>query len=147
GGKLTIETQKVELNEEYGRIHPDVPAGPFAMLSVSDNGCGMTPEVQSRIFEPFFTTKKEDGGTGLGLPVVHGIVKQSGGHLEVSSEIGLGTTFKILLPRHLRENDLPPRVDDQEGRGEHLPRGNETILLVEDESGVRRFAKQILENC
>ncbi len=141
GGKLTIETQNVEWSQEDARTRPDREPGSYVMLSVKDTGCGMSPDVQAQIFEPFYTTKKDGGGTGLGLSVVHGIVMQSDGHLEVVSEPGAGSTFKILLPRlHTPE----PRVDEPADPHD-LPKGTETILLVEDEDGVRSLEKHLLE--
>jgi two-component system cell cycle sensor histidine kinase/response regulator CckA len=141
GGKLTIETANVQLDEEYARIHIEVPPGRYIVLSVSDTGMGMTPEVKERIFEPFFTTKENDKGTGLGLSTAYGIVKQSGGNILVYSEPGKGTAFKIYLPR----------VDGplEEGRervveGE-IPHGEETVLIVEDYEEVRQLAVQVLE--
>jgi CheY-like chemotaxis protein len=109
------------------------------MLSVSDTGTGMSPEVRGRIFEPYFTTKDVGKGTGLGLSTAYGIVRQSEGHISVSSEIGLGTTFRIYLPR----SEAPEPVAADAG-GEKMPQGNEHILLVEDDSSVRRLSKELL---
>jgi len=140
GGKLTIETANVELDEEYARTHISVTPGPYVRLSVSDTGVGIPMEVKEKVFEPFFTTKEKGKGTGLGLSTVYGIVKQSGGNIWVYSEPGYGTTFKIYLPRV--EEDL----DTLHGRDEtdSLPRGSETVLLVEDEPSVRDLAHRLL---
>jgi two-component system cell cycle sensor histidine kinase/response regulator CckA len=141
GGKLTIETANVELDEFYARSHGDVKPGHYVMFSVSDTGVGMTPEVRERIFEPFFTTKEKGKGTGLGLSTSYGIVKQSEGDIWVYSVQGKGTTFKIYLPRV----NEPLEEIRKEVLKEELPRGNETILIVEDEEEVRKLAGKILE--
>ncbi|MDI7261825.1 MAG: ATP-binding protein, partial [Thermodesulfobacteriota bacterium] len=142
GGKLTIETSNVKLSEAYARTHMEVTPGHYVMLSVSDSGAGMTPEVRERIFEPFFTTKGKGKGTGLGLSTVYGIVKQSGGNINVYSEPGFGTTFKIYLPRVEEEEDNLQRKDLDIS----LSTGNETILLAEDEQSVRELAARILRD-
>ncbi len=139
GGKLTIETANVRLDEEYARQHMEVIPGEYILLAVSDTGCGMEENVQAHIFEPFFTTKELGKGTGLGLATCYGIVKQSGGSIWVYSELEHGTTFKIHLPRVAKEADASPR----EIVGV-LPHGTETILLVEDELLVRSIAVQAL---
>ena len=143
GGRLTLETQNVDLDQHYAQIHPEVTAGRYVMLAVSDTGSGISPEVQERIFEPFFTTKEVGRGTGMGLAAVFGIVKQSGGHIEVCSEPGRGATFRIYLPR-LIDTTVAPKVPAPRG---HNPRGTETILIVEDDTAVRQLTNRILTNC
>jgi len=140
GGKLTIETMNVELDENYVREHVTVRPGSYVMIAISDTGIGMTEEIRGRIFEPFFTTKEPGKGTGLGLSTVYGIVKQSDGYVWVYSEAGIGTTFKVYLPRV----DAPADVTPHETNGLPNHRGTETILLVEDEDGVRALVRQIL---
>jgi two-component system, cell cycle sensor histidine kinase and response regulator CckA len=142
GGKLTLETGNIELDEEYCRPRPDVEAGDYVMLGVSDTGTGMDEATKAQIFEPFFTTKPQGQGTGLGLATVYGIIKQNGGHIAVYSEPDKGTTFKVYWPRTEGAKSAPTT-----GRitGE-LPRGNETILVVEDEEQLRRFACRMLRH-
>lgn len=141
GGKLTIETANVTLGEDYARQHVSVVAGEYVMLSVSDTGTGMSAEVQRHIFEPFFTTKDVGKGTGLGLATVYGIVKESAGNIWVYSEEGVGTTFKVYFPRVSEKS----AAEAAEITHAELPRGSETILLVEDEELVRMLARRILE--
>lgn len=141
GGKITIKTENVVLDEEYAGGHMEVVPGNYVMLSISDTGCGMTKEVMERIFEPFFTTKERGKGTGLGLSVVYGIVKQSGGNIWVYSEPGQGTIFKIYLPKVEEEGKELQR----KGNKEDVPRGNETILVVEDDDSVRKLAVRFLK--
>ncbi|MHB8879227.1 MAG: ATP-binding protein, partial [Myxococcaceae bacterium] len=141
GGRLTIETSNAELDDAYASQHTAVKPGPYVMLAVTDTGCGMDEKVRARLFEPFFTTKPQGKGTGLGLATVFGIVKQSGGSIWVYSEPGKGTTFKVYLPRELGEVVANSRTQ----RAVTRATGDETILVVEDESAVRLLAKRILE--
>ena len=140
GGKLTIETDNVTLDEQSA-VQRGVQSGSYVRLQVKDTGVGMSPEVQARIFEPFFTTKAVGKGTGLGLSTVYGILQQSGGHIEVTSAPGEGTTFRVLLPR-VREDDAAP--DAAAAAPPPPSRGSETILLVEDETSVRNLALMVL---
>ncbi len=140
GGRLTIETRDVVFDEDYCRIRPDAKAGRYIQLAISDSGLGMTAEVKARIFEPFFTTKGIGKGTGLGLATVFGIIKQSGGLIEVYSEVGVGTVFKIFFPA-IAEHEMAA----SEQQSINVQRGHETVLLVEDESEVRKIAKLVLE--
>jgi two-component system cell cycle sensor histidine kinase/response regulator CckA len=140
GGKLIIEIHDVELGEDITYRRLGVHAGQYIALSVSDSGCGMDEETQSRIFEPFFTTKEVGKGTGLGLSTVYGIVKQSAGDIWVYSELGKGTTFKVYLPRYMGESEAAPLQTIHPS----LPGGEETVLLVEDEPTVQALAARIL---
>ncbi len=140
GGKLTIGTSNVELDEAYIATHLGAKAGPHVMLSLTDSGAGMSQEVLSRIFEPFYTTKGVGEGTGLGLSMVFGIVQQSGGGIHVYSEPGHGSTFKIYLPAVTELLSRRQRIAETAGRG-----GSETILLVEDDDGVRALALRCLQ--
>jgi signal transduction histidine kinase len=142
GGRLMIETQSLVLTEANVRADADIEPGAYARLSISDNGTGMSPEVMSRIFEPFFTTKELGKGTGLGLATVYGIIKQSNGHINVSSEPGHGTTFKIYLPM-LLDTAHPPAGAVTPFT---MPTGHETILLVDDDEGIRSLSRLVLES-
>jgi CheY-like chemotaxis protein len=140
GGKLLIETANVDLDEEYCVMHPYVRPGRFVMLAVSDTGHGMSEEIKRQIFEPFFTTKPKGTGTGLGLATIYGVVKQAKGSIEVYSEVGKGTTFKIYVPRVDDKTAGPPESSPPM----ELLGGSETVLLVEDEAVVRDLGVRIL---
>jgi signal transduction histidine kinase len=141
GGKLTIATNNVTLDENYARTHTGTTAGDYVMLSVSDTGTGMTDEVKTHLFEAFFTTKPKGKGTGLGLATCQTIVQQCNGHIAVDSEVDKGATFKIYFPRV--EQSL--HVEARPSLTGPLPRGTETLLVVEDEPAVRHLAHSLLE--
>jgi len=141
GGSLIIETANVELDAHDCTRHTPLIPGPHVMLAVSDSGIGMNAEIRSRLFEPFFTTKPKDQGTGLGLATTYGAVKQAGGTIEVYSESGQGTVFKIYLPRVTAQ----PEGKTEPVREELYRGGNETVFVVEDDESVRRLAVRILE--
>lgn len=140
GGLLTIETRNIYVEDQKAETYPDLRTGPYTLLSVSDNGCGMDEDIRSHLFEPFFTTKEVGKGTGLGLAMVYGIVKQSGGDITVYSEPERGTTFKIYLPAYpgSTANEVNPQVQTL------IQGGNETILLVEDDESVRDLVQETL---
>lgn len=138
-GRLTIELANVHLDEAYTRQHDEVTPGQYVMLAVSDTGAGMSPEVIARAFEPFFSTKPEGKGSGLGLSMVYGFVKQSGGHIKIYSEPGQGTTVKVFLPRAMQAEDVAVRVDTGSVEG-----GTEVVLVVEDDAEVREVVVAML---
>jgi PAS domain S-box-containing protein len=139
GGRVTIEVRNAELDETYARDHAEARAGSYVMLALSDTGCGMDQATMARVFEPFFSTKGEHG-TGLGLATVYGIVQQSGGHVAVYSELGHGTIFKVYLPRI----DKKPLGSKSQAGQTVVPRGSETVLLVEDADAVRALCRHVL---
>jgi PAS domain S-box-containing protein len=140
GGKLLLETRNVVLDEAYAQANPDAKPGPYVMLAVSDNGTGMPQDVLDKVFEPFFTTKEVGKGSGLGLSMVYGFVKQSGGHIRIYSEVGHGTTIKLYLPPARGQVEAAPAAVAP------LPHGNETILVVEDDALVRNFVTAQLQS-
>jgi two-component system, cell cycle sensor histidine kinase and response regulator CckA len=143
GGRVIVATRETWLDEFEASRHSGAKPGGYVALSVTDTGCGMGPEVLGHLFEPFFTTKPHGEGTGLGLASVHGIVKGAGGHTVVRSEVGIGSTFELRFPRARPRDSLavanPPAVPARSTQG-----GGETILVVEDEGGVRRLVATIL---
>jgi PAS domain S-box-containing protein len=141
GGRLSIETGNTDLTESYARKHSDVRPGPYAVLTVTDTGCGMDEATQARVFEPFFTTKVQGKGTGLGLATVYGIVKQSGGHIELVSQHGRGSLFRVYLPT---AEDAVPTLTIPHARTK-TPTGTETVLLAEDDEALRSLARRVLE--
>jgi CheY-like chemotaxis protein len=142
GGKLLIATSAVEIGAAHARQHPEARPGWFACLTVTDTGSGMDQKVLPRIFEPFFTTKEVGKGTGLGLATIYGIVKQHQGWIEVQSEIGVGSTFKVFLPvtSEIRHTPAAPVVEPKPAQG-----GEETILVVEDETGLLELVRNVLQ--
>ena len=140
GGRLSIEVSGVNLDEEYCNQNLEARPGSYVRIAIGDTGCGMSTEVLARLFEPFFTTKESGKGTGLGLATVYGILKQSGGHITVYSEVGQGTTFKVHLPLCEQQASLP----DAPALNNAVPSGTETILLVEDEESMRELASEYL---
>jgi signal transduction histidine kinase len=139
GGRLTIEASNAFLDDEYCRQHAEVTPGQYVVVAVTDTGTGIPKELIEQVFEPFFSTKPEGKGTGLGLSMVHGLVKQSGGHLKIYSEVGEGTTIKLYLPRVLQDEDVLTDISAAPVLG-----GSETILVVEDDDGVRETAVSLL---
>ena len=140
GGKLLLETRNVVLDEAYAQANPDVRPGPYVMLAVSDTGTGMSPEIQDKVFEPFFTTKEVGKGSGLGLSMVYGFVKQSGGHIRIYSEVGHGTTIRLYLPPAQGQAEAAPAPTAP------LSHGSETIMVVEDDALVRNFVTAQLQS-
>ena len=142
GGHLTIETANTELDDRYARMHQEVEAGQYVMISITDTGIGMSPEVLERAFDPFYTTKGPGKGTGLGLSQVYGYVKQSRGHIKIYSEIDRGTTVKIYLPRHVGSGDARFSAPSMTP----IPQGSieDTILVVEDDESVREMTAESL---
>jgi two-component system, NtrC family, sensor kinase len=143
GGRLTIETSNAFLDEQYARRHPDVAAGQYVQIAVTDTGTGMNPEVADKVFEPFFTTKTAGQGTGLGLSQVYGFVKQSGGHAAIDSKPGEGTTIKLYLPRFFAEEGEDSAIDAPQAHAGGAAAGG-TILVVEDDDEVRGYVAAIL---
>ena len=141
GGRLTIETTNVMLDDDYVTHHLKAQSGEHVLLAISDTGQGMSEEVQAHIFEPFFTTKEQGKGTGLGLATVYGIVSQNGGNIWIYSEPGIGTAFKIYLPR--TEEEMPSSSHIRLEAA--IPSGSETILLVEDDAEVRNLVRRVLQ--
>jgi PAS domain S-box-containing protein len=147
GGKLTVETQSTQLDADYAARHPEVTPGPYVMVAVSDTGTGMTPDVVEKVFQPFFTTKEQGRGTGLGLSMVYGFIKQSGGHVSIYSEVGHGTTVKMYLPQrgvHAVPAASPvfghARPMSQQDEKPPMPGRLRKILVVEDQEAVRAVA-------
>ena len=146
GGKLTIETGNTRLDRTYAALYKDVIPGPYVMVAVTDTGSGMHPDVVERVFEPFFTTKDAGEGTGLGLSMVFGFVKQSGGHVKIYSEVDHGTSVKLYFPKSTAPGEAHGQAQVEKQKGvSTMPLGNETILVVEDDADVRTFVVDALE--
>ena len=146
GGRLAIETTRIDLDQAYCRRHVGTSPGPHVMLTMTDTGIGMDVETQARIFEPFFTTKEAGRGTGLGLATVYGIVRRAGGSIWVYSEPGRGTVFRTYLPQAEGERKTAEAARPAETAPGVVPTGTETILLVEDEEALRALARELLES-
>jgi len=141
GGKLTLETSNTYLDQSYADEHDEVVAGQYVLLAITDTGEGMSAETMAKAFDPFFTTKPVGSGTGLGLSQVHGFIKQSGGHVKLYSELGIGTSVKLYLPRSLALGDVAP----EKGAPAQRDASGLSVLVVEDADGVREFAVEALE--
>ena len=143
GGRLTIEVSPARLDADYAQMYPEVRTGRYVLIAVSDTGVGMSEAVRRRAFEPFFTTKPTGAGTGLGLSMVYGFVKQSGGHIQIYSELGHGTSVRVFLP----VADAAAAAEQEQGmQAPELPKGSETILLVEDDPRLRRVLSRRLRS-
>ena len=140
GGTLTSEISRVHLDADYAKMYPELRTGDFVLISITDTGMGMTDDVKEHAFEPFFTTKGAGAGTGLGLSMVYGFVKQSGGHVQIYSEVGHGTTIRIYLPWVKVDAPVQSEKVERPLVRETLPGGSETILVVEDDPRVRRVS-------
>src|SRR5262249_17473333 len=143
GGRLSIASRDAELKPDFARRHSDLQPGRYVLVTITDSGQGMDDDTKAHVFEPFFTTKGPGKGPGLGLAMAYGFVKQSGGHIEVESQLGRGTSFKIYLPRAEQASSSAVPARDRPG----IPRGAETILLVEDEPAVRNLSRLVLQSC
>jgi two-component system cell cycle sensor histidine kinase/response regulator CckA len=142
GGRLNISAQNLSIDESYAKMNIDAKAGPYVVISVSDTGTGIAPEIRDKIFEPFFTTKEPRKGTGLGLSTTFRIIKDHGGFINVYREVGKGTQFKIYVPA-IESNETQ---EIREKRLEHLPAGRgELILVVDDEVSIRKIARATLQ--
>jgi PAS domain S-box-containing protein len=146
GGRLTIETKNIELHETYAGSHARIPPGKYVVLTVSDTGIGMHRDIKGKIFEPFFTTKKPGKGTGLGLAIVYGVVKQTGGWISTNSELGNGATFDLYFPQLQVEDAVEEPTSKRKIPPAFTARGTETILLVEDQDGIRDLVREFLHN-